>query len=187
MECDRIVCDAPVSRINRTDRVPLIWIVTTKSEPSRSSGTEALVGRYQLTGATSSGAGCTVTNPPTGGVMVKALTFLRCPSVDSWGNLQAGYTITGSAVTGTTVVDPRGYTTSVRSTPAATWSARPMLLGQTITTQLNAANQVASSTDQLGRVTKFEHDGQDCKGGFAGLDRPADGERTYNGGDAIGA
>ena len=42
---DRIVCEAPVSRINRAGRVSLIWMVTTKSEPCRSSGTEILAGR----------------------------------------------------------------------------------------------------------------------------------------------
>lgn len=54
--------------------------------------------RYQLTGATSSGAGCTVTNPPTGGgVSTVALPFLACPTVDSWENVQAGYKITGGS------------------------------------------------------------------------------------------
>ena len=117
--------------------------------------------RYQLTGATSSGAGCTVTNPPTGGgVIGVTLPFVRCPSVDSWENLQAGYTITGGAVTGTIVVDPRGNITTTRFNtrgyPVSTTDA----LGQTSSTQLTAANQVASSTDALGRVTKFEYDTQ---------------------------
>ena len=116
--------------------------------------------RYQLSGATSSGAGCTVTNPPTGGVMAAVLPFIRCPSVDSWENLQAGYTITGGAVTGTTVVDPRGQVTSVRVNSRGYPVSSTNVLGQTNTTQLTAANQVASSTDPLGRVTKFECDGQ---------------------------
>ena len=117
--------------------------------------------RYQLTGATSSGAGCTVVNPPTGTVLVSIREpFVRCPSVDSWENLQAGYTITGGAVTGTTVVDPRGNVITsrfnTRGYPVSTTDA----LGQTSTTQLTAANQVASSTDALGRITKFEYDAQ---------------------------
>ncbi|THJ16487.1 MAG: RHS repeat protein [Nitrospira sp. CG24D] len=117
--------------------------------------------RYQLTGATASGAGCLVlnTNPPSGGVVVlRSDFFSRCPSVDSWENLQAGYTITGGTVTGTTVVDPRGNVTTTRFNtrgyPVSTTDA----LGQTSTTTLTAANQVASSTDALGRITKFEYD-----------------------------
>ena len=115
--------------------------------------------RYQLTSATSSGAGCTVTNPPTGGgASTVTLPFVACPTVDSWENLQAGYTITGGAVTATTVADPRGNTTvtrfNTRGYPVSTTDA----LGQTSTSVLNAANQVASSTDALGRTTKFEYD-----------------------------
>lgn len=113
--------------------------------------------RYQLTGATSSGAGCTVL---TGNVVTVTLPFVACPTVDSWDNLQAGYTITGGAVTAMTVVDPRGNTTTsrfnTRGYPVSTTDA----LGQTSSTQLTAANQVASSTDALGRITKFEYDGQ---------------------------
>ena len=117
--------------------------------------------RYQLTGSTSSGAGCTVTNPPTGGgVIGVTLPFVPCPSVDSWENLQAGYTITGGAVTATTVADPRGNTTTTRFNsrgyPVSTTDA----LGQTITTQFSAANQVITSTDPIGRTTKFEYDAQ---------------------------
>lgn len=98
--------------------------------------------RYQLTGATSSGAGCTVTNPPTGGGVISVtFPFVPCPSVDSWENLQAGYTITGGAVTATTVVDPRGNTITTRFNtrgyPVSTTDA----LGQTSSTQLTAANQ----------------------------------------------
>jgi RHS repeat-associated protein len=115
--------------------------------------------RYQLTGATSSGAGCTVTNPPTGGGVISiTFPFVACPTVDSWENVQSGYTITGGAVTATTVVDPRGNATTTRFNtrgyPVSTTDA----LGQTSTTQLSAANQVASSTDALGRTTKFEYD-----------------------------
>ena len=115
--------------------------------------------RYQLSGAISSGAGCTVVNPPTGGTLTSIrLPFVPCPSVDSWENLQAGYTITGGTVTGTTVVDPRGNTTTTRFNtrgyPVSTTDA----LGQTSTTQFTAANQVATATDTLGRVTKFEYD-----------------------------
>ena len=117
--------------------------------------------RYQLTGGTSSGAGCTVTNPPTGGGLIGVtLPFVPCPSVDSWENLQAGYTITGGAVTATTVADPRGNTTTTRFNsrgyPVSTTDA----LGQTITTQFSAANQVITSTDPIGRTTKFEYDAQ---------------------------
>jgi YD repeat-containing protein len=108
---------------------------------------------YQLTGATSSGAGCTVLNAfiagtgPTGATSTGLISitepFSRCPSVDSWENLQAGYTITGGTVMGTTVVDPRGNATTTRFNtrgyPVSTTDA----LGQTSSTQLNAANQVA--------------------------------------------
>ena len=113
--------------------------------------------RYQLTGATSSGASCTNL---TGNVVTVTLPFVACPTVDSWENLQAGYTITGGTVTSTTVVDPRGNITTTRFNtrgyPVSTTDA----LGQTNTTTLTAANQVASSTDSLGRTTKFEYDTQ---------------------------
>lgn len=115
--------------------------------------------RYQLTGATSSGAGCTVTNPPTGGGVIGIiLPFVPCPVVDSWENFQAGYTITGGRVTGTTVVDPRGHTTITRVNSRGYPISATDALGQTSSTVYSAANQVASSTDALGRVTKFEYD-----------------------------
>ena len=117
--------------------------------------------RYQLTGATSSGAGCTVTNPPSGGGVISVtLPFVACPSVDSWENAQAGYTITGGTVTATTVVDPRGNVTVTRFNPRGYPLSTTDALGQTSTSQLTAANQVASSTDSVGRVTKFEYDTQ---------------------------
>ena len=114
--------------------------------------------RYQLTGATSSGAGCTVTNPPTGGVIAKTVPFLPCPSVDSWEHLQAGYTITGGAVTGTTVVDPRGKTTVTRFNTRGYSVSTTDAVSQTRTSQRNAANQVSAGTDPLGRTTAFEYD-----------------------------
>ena len=117
--------------------------------------------RYQLTGATASGVGCLVlnTNPPSGGVVrVMSDFFSRCPSVDSWENLQAGYTITGGTVTGTTVVDPRGQVTSTRFNTRGYPISTTDALGQTSSTQLSAANQVTSSTDAPGRITKFEYD-----------------------------
>ena len=83
--------------------------------------------RYQLTGATSSGAGCTVLS---GNIVSVVEPFVRCPTVDSWENLQAGYTITGGAVTATTVVDPRGNLTMSR---------------------FNTRGYPVSSTDALGR------------------------------------
>jgi hypothetical protein len=54
--------------------------------------------RYELTGATSSGAGCT---NPTGNVVSVVLPIVLCPTVDSWEHAQAGYTITGGTVTAT--------------------------------------------------------------------------------------
>ena len=115
--------------------------------------------RYQLSGATRNGPGCPVVPP---GTAVPYSTILLgavlCPSVDSWENLQAGYTITGGTVTGTTVVDPRGHVTATRFNTRGYPISTTDALGQTSTTQLSAANQVASSTDPLGRVTKFEYD-----------------------------
>jgi RHS repeat-associated protein len=111
--------------------------------------------RYQLTGATSSGAGCTNL---TGNIVTVTLPFVACPTVDSWENLQAGYTITGGTVTGTTVVDPRGHATTTRFNPRGYPVSTIDALGQTSTTTLTAANQPASSTDSLGRATKFEYD-----------------------------
>jgi len=111
--------------------------------------------RYQLTGAVSSGAGCTT---PTGNVVSVVLPIVLCPTVDSWEHAQAGYTITGGTVTATTVVDPRGNVTTTRFNsrgyPVTTTDA----VGQTNTTVRNAANQAASSTDPLGRTTTFEYD-----------------------------
>ena len=46
-----------------------------------------------------------------------ALPFVPCLSVDSWENLQSGYTITGGPVTATTVVDPRGNATLICFNP----------------------------------------------------------------------
>ncbi|MDX2250917.1 MAG: RHS repeat-associated core domain-containing protein [Nitrospira sp.] len=115
--------------------------------------------RYQLAGATSSGAGCTVVNPPTGGgVTGITLPFVACPTVDSWENLQAGYTVTGGTVTATTVVDPRGHATTTRFNGLGYAVSTTDALGQTTTTPRTAANQVASSIDPLGRTTKFEYD-----------------------------
>jgi RHS repeat-associated protein len=111
--------------------------------------------RYQLTGGTSSGAGCTSV---TGNLVSVTLPFVACPTVDSWENLQAGYTITGGAVTATTVVDPRGNATITRFNIRGYRTSVTDALGQTNTMQLNAANQVISSTDPLGRVTKIEYD-----------------------------
>ena len=117
--------------------------------------------RYQLTGATSIGAGCTVTNPPSGGGVISVtLPFVPCPTIDSWENLQAGYAITGGTVTATTVVDPRGNATMTRFNPRGYPISATDAVGQTSTSQLTAANQVASSIDSLGRVTKFEYDTQ---------------------------
>jgi len=111
--------------------------------------------RYELTGAVSSGAGCT---NPTGNVVSVVLPIVLCPTVDSWENTQAGYTITGGTVTATTVVDPRGNVTTTRFNsrgyPVTTTDA----VGETSTTVRNATNQAASSTDPLGRTTQFEYD-----------------------------
>jgi RHS repeat-associated protein len=114
--------------------------------------------RYQLTGATVAGP---CTNPSVlGNVVSVVLPIVLCPTVDSWENLQASYTITGGTVTGTTVVDPRGNATTTRFNNRGYRTSVTDAVGQTSTSQLNAANQVASSTDPLGRTTKFEYDGQ---------------------------
>ncbi|MDX2250921.1 MAG: RHS repeat-associated core domain-containing protein [Nitrospira sp.] len=115
--------------------------------------------RYQLAGATSSGPGCTVVNPPTGGgVTAVTLPFVACPKEDSWENFQAGYTVTGGTVTATTVVDPRQNAKTTRFNASGYAVSTTDSLGQTTTTQRNATNQVVSSTDALGRVTKLEYD-----------------------------
>ena len=111
--------------------------------------------RYQLTSATSSGAGCTNL---TGNIVTVTLPFVACPTVDSWENLQAGYTITGGTVTGTTVVDPRGNATTARFNTRGYVLGRTDSLGQSIAPQRNAANQVLMSTDTLGRITQYEYD-----------------------------
>ncbi|MCC6964953.1 MAG: hypothetical protein IT391_01545, partial [Nitrospira sp.] len=111
--------------------------------------------RYQLTGATSSGPKCTTL---TGTSVTVTLPFVPCPTLDSWEHVQAGYTITGGTVTATTVVDPRGNSTTTRFNQRGYPIGSTDALGQTSTTTLTAANQVASSTDSLGRVTKFEYD-----------------------------
>jgi RHS repeat-associated protein len=115
--------------------------------------------RYQLSGAISSGAGCTVTNPPTGTVLTSVtLPFVPCPTVDSWDNLQAGYTITGGTVMATTVVDPRGSATTTRFNTRGYALGRTDGLGQSVAPQRNAANQVTISTDALGRTTQYGYD-----------------------------
>ena len=111
--------------------------------------------RYQLTGGTSSGAGCTVL---TGNLVSVVEPFVRCPTVDSWENLQAGYTITGGAVTGTTVVDPRGNATTSRFNPRGYPMTTTDAVSQTRTSQRNAANHVTASLDPLGRTTAFGYD-----------------------------
>jgi len=116
--------------------------------------------RYQLSGATRSGAGCTVTNPPNGGATTITLPFVACPTVDSWENLQAEYSITSGTVLATTVVDPRGNLTITRFNTRGYPISRTDALSQTSTTVYTAANQAASATDSLGRTTKFEYDAQ---------------------------
>ncbi|MFO0699952.1 MAG: RHS repeat-associated core domain-containing protein [Nitrospira sp.] len=116
--------------------------------------------RYQVSGAIRSGPGCPVLPP---GTAIPYSTVLvggaaPCPTVDSWENLQAGYTITGGTILSTTVLDPRGFTTATRFNqrgyPVSTTDA----LGQISTTVYSASNQAVSTTDALGRVTKFEYD-----------------------------
>ncbi len=116
--------------------------------------------RYQVSGGTRSGPGCPVLPP---GTAIPYSTVLvggaaPCPTVDSWENFQAGYSMTGGTVLATTVVDPRGNTTitrfNTRGYPISTTDA----LGQTSTTVYSAANQVLSSTDALGRTTRYEYD-----------------------------
>jgi RHS repeat-associated protein len=110
--------------------------------------------RYDLTGATVTGP-CT---PLTGNSVTVTLPFTACPRVDSWENLQAGFTITGGTVTAATVVDPRGQITTTRFTQRGYEAGRTDALGQTTSSQRTAANQVADSTDSLGRMTSFEYD-----------------------------
>jgi RHS repeat-associated protein len=115
--------------------------------------------RYQLVGATSSGPGCTALNPPAGGGPISVtLPFVPCPSVDSWENLQAGFTVTGGTITATTVVDPRGNASTIRFNGQGYPIDQTDALGQKVTTQRNAVNQVISRSDALGRMTKFEYD-----------------------------
>ncbi len=125
----------------------------------QADGSEFLF-RYQVSGGTRSGPGCPVLSP---GTAIPYSTVLvggaaSCPSVDSWENLQAGYSMTGGTVLATTVLDPRGNTTitrfNTRGYPISTTDA----LGQTSTTVYSAANQVVSTTDALGRTTKYEYD-----------------------------
>jgi len=111
--------------------------------------------RYRLTGAGSSGGGCTNL---TGNVVTVALPFVPCPTVDSWENFQAGYTVTGGTITETTVVDPRGHETTTRFNGRGYRTSVIDAMGQTSTLQRNAANQVVSATDPLGRTTTFDYD-----------------------------
>ncbi len=116
--------------------------------------------RYQLSGATRSGPGCPVLPP---GTAVPYSTVLvggaaPCPTVDSWENFQAGYSLTGGTVLATTVVDPRGNTTTTRFNTRGYPLSTTDALGQTSTTVYSAANQTVSTTDALGRTTKFEYD-----------------------------
>jgi len=111
--------------------------------------------RYQLTGASSSGGGCTNL---TGNVVSVTLPFVPCPTIDSWENFQAGYTVTGGTITETTVVDPRGHVTTTRFNGRGYRTSVTDALGQTSMVQRNAANQVVTSTDPLGRITAFDYD-----------------------------
>ena len=111
--------------------------------------------RYQLTGASSSGSSCTNL---TGNVVSVTLPFVPCPTVDSWENFQAGYTVTGGTITATTVVDPRGHVTTTRFNGRGYRTSVTDALGQSSTVQRNAANQVVTSTDPLGRITAFDYD-----------------------------
>ena len=116
--------------------------------------------RYQVSGGTRSGPGCPVLPP---GTAIPYSTVLvggaaSCPSVDSWENFQAGYSLTGGTVLATTVVDPRGNTSITRFNTRGYPISTPDALGQTTTTVYSAANQVVSSTDALGRTTKYEYD-----------------------------
>jgi RHS repeat-associated protein len=86
------------------------------------------------------------------------MPFVPCPAVDSWENFQAGYTITGGTVIATTVVDPRGNTTTTRFNTRGYPLSTTDALGQTSSTVYTAANQAATVTDALGRTTKFEYD-----------------------------
>jgi RHS repeat-associated protein len=110
--------------------------------------------RYDLTGAAVTGP-CT---PLTGNSVTIALPFTACPTVDSWENLQAGFTITGGTVTAATAVDPRGQLATTRFTQRGYEAGRTDALGQTASSQRTTANQVAGTTDSLGRTTTFEYD-----------------------------
>lgn len=111
--------------------------------------------RYQLTGASSSGGGCTNL---TGNVVSVTLPFVPCPTVDSWENFQAGYTVTGGTITETTVVDTRGHETTTRFNGRGYRTSVTDAMGQTHVVQRNATNQVVSATDPLGRTTTFDYD-----------------------------
>jgi RHS repeat-associated protein len=103
--------------------------------------------RYRLQGATVSGPGC---------------PGLSCPTEESWENVQGGYSVasgTGAGiVTSTTVVDPRGLTTSHRFNNIGFDNEGTDALGQKTVVIRDASNQVAASTDPLGRTTRFEYD-----------------------------
>ncbi len=99
--------------------------------------------RYQLTGATVTGPGW----PPT------------CPDIESWENVQAGYTFTGGTVVATTVVDPRGKTTRYTFNPAGYTTSITDHLGQTTTmTRESPSNLVTEILDPLNRTTRFGYD-----------------------------
>jgi RHS repeat-associated protein len=116
--------------------------------------------RYQLTGATVSGPGCPVLPPGTAVPYSKVLVggAVLCPTVDSWENLQAGYSLTSGTVLATTVVDPRGNLTTTRFNSRGYPIGRTDALGQTSTTVYTAANQASRTTDALGRTTQYEYD-----------------------------
>ncbi len=117
--------------------------VLRQTQATTPAGTGVWFFRYQLTGATVTGPGC----PPT------------CPDIESWENVQAGYTFTGGTVVATTVVDPRGKTTRYTFNPAGYTTSVTNALSQTIAvTRPDASNLITQIVDPLNRTTLFDYD-----------------------------
>jgi len=100
--------------------------------------------RYQLVGASVTGPGC---------------PGASCPTVDSWENFQAGFTLTGGTVTETTVVDPEGNTSTHRMNNLGFLVEQVDALGQSTSFTRDAANQIVTTTDPLGRTAALTYDG----------------------------
>lgn len=99
--------------------------------------------RYQLSGGTVLGPGC----PGVG-----------CPVEDSWDLRQAGYTVAGGVIVGSTVVDPEGHETIYRFSNSGFTTEVIDALGQSTITTYNPNNQTETTLDPLGRTTSVAFD-----------------------------